>query len=51
MGAGAIDSPILNGPYDAPERHFDIAQHGVTFVPVSNQMHTDSRPVLGPKNR
>lgn len=30
MEAGAIDNPILNGPYDAPTRHFVLGPQGPT---------------------
>lgn len=32
MGDDALDNPILNGPYDPPDRHFEMGPNGPTGV-------------------
>ena len=43
MSTGAIESPILNGPYDVPERHFEIArQGGITGTVLGGRRPSES---------
>ena len=41
MSSG-IDNPILNGPYEAPTRHYEIGPSGPTGVIVEGRRPSES---------
>lgn len=42
MAAADLGNPILNSPYDAPERHFEIGPHGPTGVILEGRRPSES---------
>ena len=40
--ATSLDNPILNGPFDAPERHFEIGPQGPTGIVVAGRRPSES---------
>ena len=38
----ALDNPILNGPFDPPERYFEIGSHGPTGKILEGRRHSES---------
>jgi type III restriction enzyme len=50
MAAGAIENPILNGPYDAPGAHFELGPNGPTGQVLEGRRPSESFiPVPAPK--
>lgn len=50
MAAGAIENPILNGPYEPPALHFELGPSGPTGVVIEGRRPSESFiPVPAPR--
>ena len=47
---GAIDNPILNGPYDPPGEHFEIGSNGPTGeIKPGRRLSESFIPIAAPR--